>query len=188
MQLSVGGTIVTLLNHSFWRANVKPQSNLIEQAISDVRDTFPFPQLFEETEEKVRTIANLLQELDSGGRLLDIGCGALDKTTVLQRLGYECFACDDFQDPWHRHPENQGPLLTFTRENGVQISVLGDSGYSLPWEEGSFDFVTLLDVIEHVHESPREILNFAGKYLRTEGLLIDRYAQLSELAKTPIRP
>jgi len=152
---------------------VKLHRNVIEQAISDVRAGFPFPQLFEETEEKVRTVANLLQDVNgTGGRLLDIGCGALDKTTVFQRLGYECFACDDFQDPWHRHPDNQGPLLAFARECGVQVHVLTESDYSLPWETESFDVVALLDVIEHLHESPRDILNFAGNYLKQGGLLV----------------
>ena len=144
----------------------------VERAIRDVRAGYPFPDIFEETADTVKTLANLLQNLGpTGGRLLDIGCGALDKTVVFQRSGYQCFGCDDFQDPWHRREENLEPVLSFAREVGVEVCVQGED-HTIPWDEASFDIVTITNVIEHLNESPRELLNFAGRYLKPEGLLV----------------
>jgi SAM-dependent methyltransferase len=103
--------------------------------------------------------------------LLDIGCGALDKTTVLQKMGYESFGCDDFQDPWHRQQKNLDPILEYANKCGVQVQVQGDD-YVIPWDEGSFDVILMVNVIEHLHESPRKFLNSAGSYLREGGLFV----------------
>lgn len=144
----------------------------IDDAIKDVRARFPFPEIYEHTEDTVRVLAGLLRELaPSGGRLLDIGCGAMDKTAVYQKIGFDCFASDDFLDYWHSREENQGPLLEFAHGVGIQVNIQAET-LSIPWELGSFDIVTIVNVIEHLHESPRELLNFAGSCLKTGGLLL----------------
>jgi len=144
----------------------------VSDIIGKVKEEYPFPEIIDETEHAIDFLASALQELASDrGRLLDIGCGALDKTIVFQRMGYACFGCDDFRDPWHARKENLDPVLKFAKEAGVQVYAQDDH-YTIPWEPESFDVVTLVNVVEHVHESPREILNFAGRYLRTGGLLL----------------
>ena len=140
--------------------------------IEKVKKEYPFPEIIEDTEDAIRFLASALREsAPDGGRLLDIGCGALDKTIVFQRMGYSCFGCDDFRDPWHAHKENLEPVLAYAKETGVQVYAQ-DNHFTLPWDLESFDVVTMVNVIEHVHESPREILNFAGSYLKAGGLLL----------------
>ena len=144
----------------------------IQQTIRKVQTKYPFPDIFEDTEATINVVAKVLRDMaPPGGRLLDIGCGALDKPTVFQELGYSCFACDTFQDPWHLHSDNLEVVLDFAREVGVEVYSQGED-YTVPWEEGSFDVVTVINVIEHLHESPRDILNFAGSYLKEGGLLV----------------
>ena len=144
----------------------------IDQVIRDVRVDYPFPEIFDETEDTVRTLSGLIQSLVAkGGSLLDIGCGALDKSAVLQKSGYQCFACDDFLDPWHSQEKNLGPVLEYAAQANIQVH-RQVADYSIPWEEGSFDVVMLINVIEHLHQSPRDILNFAGTYLKEGGLLV----------------
>jgi SAM-dependent methyltransferase len=144
----------------------------INQAIQDVQARFPFPEIFEDTVDTIKSLCDVLREfVPDGGRLLDIGCGALDKPLVFQEIGYQCFGCDTFEDPWHAQPENLEPVLDFARERGVEVYDQGAS-YELPWKPGSFDVATIVNVIEHLHVSPREILNFAGVYLKPGGLLI----------------
>ena len=132
----------------------------------------PFPEIIDDTEDTIRYLATALRHLaPSGGRLLDLGCGALDKATVYQKIGYQCYGADDFSDPWHSRRENLDPVLAFANDVGVQVYAQQEAFY-IPWEELSFDIVTIVNVIEHLHESPREILNFAGAYLKPGGLLV----------------
>lgn len=147
---------------------------VVDEAVAKVRELHPIEGYVGETAEEITGVCNHLLSTVSpsdGVRLLDIGCGALDKTGALQLLGFECYACDDFGDPWHRRDDNLERLLAFARDLGIHVHVQ-DATYSIPWDEGSFDVVTLVSVIEHLAESPREILNVAGRYLRAGGTLI----------------
>ena len=151
---------------------MKRDKAIIDRAFQDVRDGFPYPEIIDETEDTIKRLAALLRDLvPAGGRLLDVGCGALDKATVYQKLGYQCYGCDDFLDPWHSRPENLDPVLSFARAAGVQVYAQRER-FELPWEENWFDAITIINVIEHLHESPRDILNFAGTYLKPGGLLV----------------
>lgn len=144
----------------------------VHRAIEAVRASYPFPDIYEDTEATIEVIADVLQNLaPNGGRLLDIGCGALDKPVVFQRMGFQCFACDTFQDPWHLHKDNLELVLAFAHEAGVEVCSQAED-LAIPWEKGSFDVVTIINVVEHLHDSPREMLNFAGAYLKTGGLLV----------------
>ena len=144
----------------------------INLAIQEVRAGFPFPEILDETEDTIRSLAAALQEfVTPGGRLLDMGCGALDKAAVYQKLGYQCYGCDDFLDVWHSRRENIDPVLSFARELGVQVYAQREP-LDIPWDQEWFDVVTIVNVIEHLHESPRDILNLAGTYLKPGGLLL----------------
>jgi len=146
--------------------------NSISDAISAVRDGYPYPEILDETEDAIIALATAISKTSKpGNSLLDIGCGAMDKTLVYQAMGYECFAYDDFGDPWHRDDANISPLLAYASESGVQIHREVEH-FEVPWPLESFDIVTIVNVIEHVHESPRDILNFAGRYLKPEGVLL----------------
>ena len=85
---------------------------MVNEAIRDARSRFPFPQILDDTADTIRTLATVLRKFaPTRSRLLHIGCGVLDKAGVFQQLGYLCFACDDFQDSWHRHQGNPDPVL-----------------------------------------------------------------------------
>ena len=145
---------------------------VVHRALREVKTEYPFPEIIDETEDTVRSLAVALQHLaPPGSRLLDIGCGALDKAMVYKNMGYLCYGCDDFQDPWHSRSENMDPVLSCARGLAIQVYAQQDP-FDIPWDEGSFDVVTIINVIEHLHESPRDILNFAGLYLKPGGLVV----------------
>lgn len=104
-------------------------------------------------------------------RLLDIGCGPMGKTAVLQKLGFQCFGADDLSDPWHLVGDSIEKIKQFAIQQGITFHHQ-DRNYSIPFEEGSFDVVTSFAVIEHLHESPRELLNAMGRFSKPGGLLV----------------
>lgn len=160
----------SLRKFNHWMSN--HDEDIVRSAIEAIRNDFPFPEILEETEDTITAIALGLSKLVSvPGKILDLGCGALDKVLVYQQMGYECYAVDDFQDAWHQDENNLNPVLTLAQARGINVHYQ-ESPWEVPWERGTFDVVTIVNVIEHLHESPRYVLNFAGEYLKPGGLLI----------------
>ncbi len=76
-------------------------------------------------------------EMGEGCRILDVGCGTGGNFPFLARYG-EVEGCDYSEE-----------AVSFCRLRGV-TQVKEASIYELPYEDGSFDLVTCLDVIEHL--------------------------------------
>lgn len=144
-----------------------------EEAIRLAVERFPFQEYMitgTEVESAYLNIANtVLRYLRPGDKILDFGCGPCDKTSVLQFLGFQCSGYDDLQDDWHNIQGNREKILSFTKECGIEFKLASDG--MLPFEKNSFDMVMLHDVLEHLHDSPRDILNDLLELAKTEGLL-----------------
>ena len=145
-----------------------------EKATELANEKFPIKGYMTSGSKKVRrsyfnianTVANYLQP---GSKILDFGSGPCDKTAVLQLLGFDCSAYDDLQDDWHQNPGNQEKIISFAGECGIHFKLATD--YSLPFENNYFDMVMMHSVIEHLHDSPRELLNSLLELTKPEGLL-----------------
>ena len=145
-----------------------------EEAIQLAIKRFPFEgYMTPGVEEKgaYSTIAiTAMRHLRPGSKVLDFGCGPCDKTAVLQFLGFQCSGYDDLQDEWHKIPGNREKILAFAKECGIDFR-LANNGV-LPFEKESFDMIMINDVIEHLHDSPRELFNDLLEFLKPEGLLL----------------
>lgn len=117
------------------------------------------------------TVAEVaLRYLKPGSKILDFGSGPCDKTAVLQQLGFHCSAYDDLQDEWHRLPGNPEKIIAFTKQCGIDFQ-LADESKKLPFAKNSFDMIMLHDVLEHLHSSPRDLLNDLLELAKPDGLL-----------------
>ncbi len=102
-----------------------------------------------------RLLARFLREIDDTvtdlrpSSLLDVGCGEGIVTERLARLtGVTTVGVDLGDEPMRAHwDERARGLLTFAPA----------SAYELPFDEGSFDCVCALEVLEHL-ERPRDAL------------------------------
>lgn len=143
----------------------------VEAAIAGVERSFPIPGYTRDNVASYRTVASVaLRHLSPGDRILDIGSGPCDKIALLGRLGFRGFAVDDLNDPWHREGDTTRKILEFARSEGIDFRVATAS--SFPFQGESFDMVMLCDVLEHLHESPRELLATAIGALRPNGFLL----------------
>jgi SAM-dependent methyltransferase len=148
-----------------------------EKAIQLANEKFPIKGYMtsgSKSGSKVRrsyfNIANTaVRYLQPGDRILDLGSGPCDKTAVLQLLGFNCSAYDDLQDDWHQNPGNKEKIISFARACGINFKLATD--YSLPFEKDYFEMVMMHSVIEHLHDSPRELLNNLLERAKPEGLL-----------------
>lgn len=128
----------------------------MERALARVTEAFPFADYFEPQLSGHITVAQTVQRfLAPGSRILDFGAGPADKTALIAALGYECTAIDDLQDEWHKRGGARQLILDFAEKMSIEYLPLDGNG--LPSADG-FDMVMLHDVLEHLHDSPRELL------------------------------
>lgn len=135
----------------------------VDSAIEGVREAFPFPSyLSDEFGTALGFIAGKVRDQQPPrASLLDIGCGPMNVTAVFARLGYDCAAVDDLSDPWHLLGDNRNAIEQFATEEGIRFHRHEPPDYGIPFDQASFDIVLLKDVVEHLHESPRNLLNAA---------------------------
>lgn len=143
----------------------------VDRAVAAVVRRFPFPGYMRPERGVYHSLARtVLRHLRPGDRVLDFGAGPADITAVLQCLGFRCSACDDLSDHWHRRNGHRERILDFARQTGIDYRVLSEEHE--PFEPGSFDLVMLNDVLEHLHDSPKDLLNGLLELVRAEGLLL----------------
>lgn len=102
-------------------------------------------------------------QLGAGTRILDIGCGAGFLSNGLAADGYTVTGVD----------QSAGSLTVAQRHVPQEGSVLYKpaDAYALPFADGSFDAVLMMDFLEHVDEPARAIAE-AARVLRPQGILI----------------
>ncbi len=131
---------------------------------------FPFPGYMDGSTGSYCTIAKIIQRyLTIGDRILDFGSGSCDKTAVIRAMGYQCSAYDDLSDDWHKLENNRAKIIQFAKDSDIDFRLASNN--SFPFEKHSFDMVMLHDVIEHLHDSPRELLNDLIELIKPNGYL-----------------
>ena len=141
------------------------------RAFNVLKDNYPISHYLDGKETANIFIANLVKRfLPEGGRILDLGCGSLSKAALLALLGYEIHGIDDYEDPWHLRDNNLKKLKRFAMNFGITLKVQ-DVRHRLEYPENHFDGCMINDLIEHLHETPRDLLNNVGFLVREGGYL-----------------
>jgi SAM-dependent methyltransferase len=150
-----------------------------DDAVAKVKDAFPFKNYFTGDRKSWLSVGEVVvKHLQPGARLFDFGSGACDKTAVAQLLGCQCTATDDLADDWYKRGNNVERIETFARDMGIEFS-----RKFTPPEADTFDMVMLNDVLEHIHDSPREIMNTLVNGLKPGGLVFITVPNLANIRK-----
>ena len=104
--------------------------------------------------------------LNTGAEILDFGAGSCDKTAMMSLQGFKVTAFDDWGDDWYTFGDNESKILAFAEECKIN--------YIKKFEEISekkYDAIVLNNVVEHLHDSPRVLLNELLRSLKDNGYL-----------------
>ncbi|MGB7267119.1 MAG: methyltransferase domain-containing protein [Terracidiphilus sp.] len=143
-----------------------------EDAFRFVVEHFPFKNYINAGSNNHLNIARCVRRhLAPGAKILDFGAGPCDKTAVLQAMGFECSAYDDLQDAWHVKSNNRERIVAFAESAGIHFT-LAKPGVGLGYPKAYFDMLILNDVLEHLHDSPRELMNSLLELVKPNGLLL----------------
>ena len=141
----------------------------LASAFAAASDGFPFPDRLTaaqrtRAEEVVRAFQRWVQE---GSTVADLGTGMAFVPSVLSEFGYRAIGVDDYGDPWHdrnvvddlRNYAKGRFDLRCERIEEFEPSQL-------------LDGASLIDVIEHLHDSPRALLGHVARILRPGAICI----------------
>ena len=150
---------------------METQKSEITRAFLEMRKEFPFLGYVDNNLNRyIIIVSRIMKEYPSGSKILSIGSGPCDLEAILSKLGYDITAIDDLNDHWHLIGKNRERIKNFAKQ--MNIDLVTQSAGSPQLEENYFDAVLLIDIIEHLHRSPRELLNYSISSLKTGGLLL----------------
>src|SRR5665648_588377 len=114
--------------------------------------------------------------------VLDFGSGPCDKIALFLLVGMNVTAIDDMQDVWHKIEDNKKKILNFANTVGINYIVSNNlKNLSLPKEH--FDVLMSHDVLEHLHSSPRVLLNNLLQYVKPNGIMVITVPNAANLRK-----
>ena len=142
------------------------------RVMQEIKEAFPFENYIKENSagDPYKTVFSVTTKyLSKKSNVLDFGSGPCDKTAIVALLGHNCIAYDDLQDKWHKNSDNRRKILEFSKKFGIQyINTLENDVSS---QNVAFDMIMLNDIIEHLHESPKDILLSLLSLLKDDGIL-----------------
>jgi ubiquinone/menaquinone biosynthesis C-methylase UbiE len=145
--------------------NPRLRSNVILQAYSSGSDEAYVSQL----SARERTFRSCLKTIERyvprRGRILDVGTGAGSFLQVAKEDGWEVAGCE--LNRW----------LAEWGSSHYGLSIHPGTIFDMKLEEGSFDVVTLWDVLEHTCD-PKAVLRECRRVLKTQGRLAVNYPDI----------
>ena len=156
----------------------------LERAWLVVNEGFPFKGYIQAARKSgyFEMVCRVAKWSSRDSKVLDFGAGPCDKTALFSLIGMEVTAFDILQDAWHNLDNNREKIVSFAKSVGIDYHLADrDGGFAFP--DRKYDVLMLHNVIEHLHSSPRSLLNKLLRYVRPGGILAITVPNAANLRK-----
>jgi len=145
----------------------------LDRALDILQRSFPYEDYFPKSGTMLaqRVVCETVMRYLPAGSILDFGSGPCATSAALALSGYRVSACDDLSDAWHLKNDNRKRIIEFTRQAGIDFFFMKPES-DLPYQPEQFDLVLINDVLEHLHDSPCQLLCQVVEWLKPGGLLL----------------
>ena len=180
---------ITIVAGDNWMTKEMNASQNFEMALEEgwkwVCTHFPFDGYIKPArKESYLLLARIAHNwLSLSSRILDFGAGPCDKTAIFSKIGFDVVAYDDLEDPWHKLDNNRQRILDFAHESGIRYYIQENGLSEFPFPKDRYDMIMLHHVLEHLHDSPKNLLNDLVGYLREGGVLYVTVPNAANLRK-----
>jgi SAM-dependent methyltransferase len=123
-----------------------------------------------------------------GGVMVDLGGGISARNGVLAQLGMTIYVVDLLSDYWECRPTNATPIapeIKLLEACGVQFihADVSTFDFATRFANDSVDVVASLHCLEHLHQSPKLVLESAMRALKPGGLLLIEVPNAANIRK-----
>lgn len=149
--------------------------NVLNEVIGLFPEEVKASTLYQNYYEYLLILKTVLPYLQERKKVLDVGAGGGVIPLVLRKAGYECSAIDtwaEYDKVYYNRMGIKEDILERLEANGIEIKFCDIEKEPFPFEGESFDIVFFLDVIEHIHNSPKKALKEIRRILVSNGILV----------------
>jgi ubiquinone/menaquinone biosynthesis C-methylase UbiE len=150
---------------SYWTAVAQSYGNSDTEGLAPVLHPHAplwFNQMIDAAQSQAVSRALGLAMLQSGARILDVGCGTGRWLRRYEAMGLRTVGVDATL-----------PMLFLARQNCSSAAVTAGEAFRLPFASGTFDAVSDITVVQHIpYESQAQALDEMVRVLRPGGWLI----------------
>lgn len=153
------------------------EDTYLAASLERIRPFYPFLDDFssqlEQLDKYETTVTTVEKYLKPGGTLLDFGSGSGLTAAILADRGIVAAGADDLNDPWHLEDGNRAKIEKLYQDANVELIRTNSSpDLSQVLADGrQFDMIMCHDVLEHLHDSPKELLDSMVSFLKPGGYL-----------------
>jgi SAM-dependent methyltransferase len=155
---------------------------LLSSIARSIRRLFPFKDFPDTSRGDQRIARTLMRYLPSGSSILDFGSGTCSRSAFMALCGYRVWACDDLGDHWHYQNGTRKKIFEFAAQMGIDFFHI-EQGREFPYQAGQFDLVMMINILEHLHDSPYELLCQVLEWIKPGGLLLVLVPNAANLRK-----
>lgn len=147
-----------------------------EKSFSHIRDIIgPFVPNFENTRSKYLLQSKILLDLQgTETTMLDLGCGHGFLAMIMSRMGWKVYGIDNHQSRVVNYIDDDQRKACLDADKklweyfGVTF-IKQDLYDGIPFDDNTFDVIFCADVLEHLHNSPKPVLEDAVAKLKKGG-------------------